>query len=571
MSKVKSLLNDHELGSVNMNMMVEMRNRATKRWESTPFLNGIEDPIRKANIASLYENQLGWMKRNKKIIEESTTSSSSGAFETVAFPIIRKVFQGLLANDIVSIQSLNLPFGKLFYFNPKVSKRRQDPDFAGESAHYPSDSAYGNAARKRAINGGTGLTQYEDESLYYAYYASLYEDYGDALFDRSKGRIKVASGSTDIVEGTLYTDDIIRAKITGFSTTNKGKLVGPSGIPMDTESFVASLRIFPNGTLEADAQYSESNLTSTDTMLYSIAPQKYGQQIVNNSGELTIDIYVTYPGAEYVPFTTGTTDGFTYIYNEYSSLEQDSEMAEVTFDLDEVNVPVETRKMRSQWTPEFATDVAQFHNIDAEAELTALLSETMAAEIDREILRDLRLGAAWTTRWDYKGLFKTTGNFYGVQKDWNQTLITKFNQLSAQIEKATLRGGANWIVVSPEIGAVLNDLEYFHVTDASPDQKQYNMGLESIGSLRGQYQVYKDSYAPANTAIIGRKGTSTLETGYVYAPYVPIELTPTLIHPNDFTNVRGIHSRYAKKLILNHYYGRGVADSLPTFGIGDLR
>jgi hypothetical protein len=246
-------------------------------------------------------------------------------------------------------------------------------------------------------------------------------------------------------------------------------------------------------------------------------------------------------------------------------------MAEVTFVLDQVTVSVETRKMRAMWTPELAQDVSAFHNIDAEAELTALLSEQMAAEIDREILRDLRRGAAWTARWDYNGLRKGTNTYYGVQKDWNQTLITKINQISAQIHKATLRGGASWVVVSPEVSAVFDDLEYFHVSNAAPEQDKYNMGIEKIGTLSGRYQVYRDPYAPANTVLVGHKGTSILETGYIYAPYVPMQLTPVMYNPFDFTPIRGIMTRYAKKMVLNRYYGRIFCDGLQTFGIGDLQ
>ena len=207
-------------------------------------------------------------------------------------------------------------------------------------------------------------------------------------------------------------------------------------------------------------------------------------------------------------------------------------MGEVSFRLDEVVVSVEERKLRATWSPELAQDVSAFHNIDAEAELTAMLSEQVAAEIDREILRDLRKAAAWQLRWDYNGWRKTSNAAQPyTQKEWNQTLITKVNQISAQIHKSTLRGGANFIVVSSEISAIFDDLEYFHVSDANPEQDQYNMGIERIGSLGGRYQVYRDPYAPAYSVIIGHKGKSLLDTGYIYAPYVPLQLTPTMYNP----------------------------------------
>ena len=221
-----------------------------------------------------------------------------------------------------------------------------------------------------------------------------------------------------------------------------------------------------------------------------------------------------------------------------------------------------------------AQDVSAFHNIDAEAELTALLSEQVAAEIDREILRDLRKGAAWQLKWDYnEWKYGNDGaSFAGyTQKDWNQTLITKINQVSAQIHKSTLRGGANWIVVSSEVSAVFDDLEYFHVSNASPEQDSYNMGIEKVGTLAGRYQVYRDPYFPAGKILMGHKGTSLLDTGYVYAPYVPLQLTPTMYNPFNFTPIKGIMTRYAKKMVNNRFYGVISVAGLQSFDISELR
>jgi hypothetical protein len=242
-------------------------------------------------------------------------------------------------------------------------------------------------------------------------------------------------------------------------------------------------------------------------------------------------------------------------------------MGEVSFDLMSVTVSVTERKLRAQWSPEMAQDVAAFHNIDAEAELTALLSEQVAAEIDREILRDLRKGAAWNLRWDYNG-WKRLGSSAVpyTQKDWNQTLITAINQISAQIHKSTLRGGANWIVVSSEISAIFDDLEYFHVSNAAPEQDQYNMGIERVGTLAGRYQVYRDPYFPPNQVLLG-----LLDTGYIYAPYVPLQLTPTMYNPFNFTPIKGIMTRYAKKMVNNRFYGRITVDGVRTFDLRELR
>jgi hypothetical protein len=207
--------------------------------------------------------------------------------------------------------------------------------------------------------------------------------------------------------------------------------------------------------------------------------------------------------------------------------------------------------------------------------LTALLSEQIAAEVDREILRDLRKGAAWKAKWDYNewkygGTAGATLQGY-TQKDWNQTLVTKVNQISAQIHKTTLRGGANWIVVSSEVSAVFDDLEYFHVSNAAPEQDSYNMGIEKIGSLAGRYQVYRDPYFPANKILIGHKGKSLLDAGYVYAPYVPLQLTPTMYNPFNMTPIKGIMTRYAKKMVNNRYFGVIDVQGIATFDLGTLR
>ena len=548
------LIENAEVGNIGLKQLRETREVITNRWETLGLLEGLDGNI-KENCAQLFENQLSHM------INESTDSASSGQFETVAFPVIRRVFAKLLANDLVSVQALNLPIGKLYYINPKASVRVDGTD------HTSPDGAYSNAAT------AVDRTEFEQRSLYDAFYATEYGEEGESLFDRSKGRITEITGGTSLDANFVDGDRVATVTVSGFTTTDQGKLIGPAGVPMDTESFLASMNIISDTAFNAPVPFAEASIAAGDSVPFTVKVQTYGQAIVDANGNLVLNVDLQYAGQDgYQALTGGTnTPVFSAIYRVYSDLEEDSEMAEVTFGLDEVTVSVETRKMRAQWTPELAQDVSAFHNIDAEAELTALLSEQMAAEIDREILRDLRRGAAWTLRWDYNGLRKQSSPYYGTQKDWNQTLITKINQISAQIHKAVLRGGASWIVVSPELSAVLDDLEYFHVSNAAPEQDKYNMGIERIGTLSGRYQVYRDPYSPANTMLIGHKGSSILESGYIYAPYVPMQLTPVMYNPFDFKPIRGIMTRYAKKMILNRYYGKILADGLEVFGIGELQ
>jgi hypothetical protein len=379
--------------------------------------------------------------------------------------------------------------------------------------------------------------------------------------------------------------------VTGFSTTNAGRLTGPDGNEMDTETFLASLKVVNGASPIVAGDGSGNNVIDANAEVpFRLVTQKYGKGIVDYGDICTPDdcllIELDLKTPACVSCSANTFDGyigatdestsaatFTVSWLQYESLEFATEMGEVSFELDEVVVSVTERKLRATWSPELAQDVSAFHNIDAEAELTALLSEQVAAEIDREILRDLRKGAAWQLRWDYNGWKRTASGGFNAytQKEWNQTLITKINQISAQIHKSTLRGGANFIVVSSEVSAIFDDLEYFHVSNASPEQDQYNMGIEKIGSLGGRYTVYRDPYAPANSVVVGHKGKSLLDTGYIYAPYVPLQLTPTLQNPFNFAPTKGIMTRYAKKMVNNRFYGVVTVDGVVTFDINELR
>jgi hypothetical protein len=590
-------LTSGQVGNIGLNHMKTIRENTISKWDSLGFLVGLKGHV-KENIAQLYENEAS------HLLNESTDASSSGSFETVVFPIVRRVFSKLLANDIVSVQAMNMPIGKLFFFVPQTSARYDgDGGYGNPQTDGPQYSAHTSmgADGLPIVKGtpGYAVTNYLAKNLYDIYY-------NDGLFDASKGTISIIAGSASVVtlgaNGVFSvptggaalataTDGTVRnviVQVSGFTAINKGRLTGPDGNPMDTESFLASLKVVNGGSALNDVDGNEI-ISATGEIPFRLVTQKYGKGIVSydaicdDAGVIYLELDLTNPvaagGTSTYDGYVGTT-GLTSVsaltisasWAEYASLELETEMGEVSFKLDEVVVSVEERKLRATWSPELAQDVSAFHNIDAEAELTAMLSEQVAAEIDREILRDLRKAAAWQLRWDWNGWRKASlaANAY-TQKDWNQTLITKVNQISAQIHKSTLRGGANFIVVSSEISAVFDDLEYFHVSDASPEQDQYNMGIEKIGSLSGRYQVYRDPYAPSYSMIIGHKGKSLLDTGYIYAPYVPMQLTPTMYNPFNFAPVKGIMTRYAKKVVNNRFYGAIRVDGLQTFDANELR
>jgi hypothetical protein len=599
-----ALLESGLVGNIGLKHLKVIKEDTINKWDKLGFLEGLKGHMRE-NVAQLYENQAS------HLINEASSTSDTGAFETVVFPIVRRVFSKLLANDIVSVQAMNLPIGKLFYFVPNIQAYTDPTNLANTGIHY---APYGspNAAADQTPNSGYDYNNTKD------LYDRFYEGNEPALdppglFDYSKGQyssitatVVTVAWDADSLVPSAYTESDYRKVLiamSGFASDGAGKLIGPDGQPMDNESFLSDL------TVKGVAGNVNTAANVNNPYLFRVVTQRYGKGIVqygNNNAtsvfpndktgggqydnlcdaqgviylevDLQVPVCITcggsldgYTGSTFSS-TTANDAAFSATYRIYKNLEFEDRIGEVSFDLMSVTVSVTERKLRAQWSPEMAQDVAAFHNIDAEAELTALLSEQVAAEIDREILRDLRKGAAWNLRWDYNGWKRLGSNAVPyTQKDWNQTLITAINQISAQIHKSTLRGGANWIVVSSEISAIFDDLEYFHVSNAAPEQDQYNMGIERVGTLAGRYQVYRDPYFPPNQVLMGHKGTSLLDTGYIYAPYVPLQLTPTMYNPFNFTPIKGIMTRYAKKMVNNRFYGRITVDGVRTFDLRELR
>lgn len=592
---MREFLASGNVGNIEFNYQKKIREEIQKRWDGLGLTDGLQGHI-KENISTLYENEA------KHILFEATDSSNSGSFETVVFPIIRRVFSKLLANDIVSVQAMNMPIGKLFFLLPVTSERSwegsDDYGFGGTTgSHYGMMGAnvvdrnaagYSGATKTQAYVPGIEVTSgdinpYMQKSLYDLFY-------DDFLYDNSKGKVHIVAGTAAVVhmvngtwtagKGAVATDGTQRTvilQVSGFNEYNPGRMTGPDGNEMDTESFLASLKVVVK---QAAGLTGTTSFAQGAELPFHIVTQKYGKGIVERNsvtdaaGKLYIEVDLTAPVANSAYDGFGGVDAgntfdantFAIAWARYDTLELETEIGEVSFKLDQVTVSVEERKLRATWSPELAQDVAAFQNIDAEAELTAILSEQIAAEVDREVLRDLRKTAPWQLRWDHNGWRKMTGystNY--TQKDWNQELFTTINRISAQIHKATLRGGANFIVVSSEISAVFDNLEFFHVSDASAEQDQYNMGIERIGSLNNRYQVYRDPYAPAYSIIIGHHGKSMLDTGYIYAPYVPMQLTPTMYNPYNAAPIKYIMTRYAKKVVNNRYYGHVRVDGLVTF------
>ena len=640
---MREFLTSGQVGNIELNENKQIRKKINERWDALGMTDGLKGVI-KENVAMLFENEA------KALLQEATDANNSGSFETVVFPIIRRVFSKLLANDIVSVQAMNLPIGKLFFLLPVTSERDWSSDqvadgvvgrHKGLMGYERTDRRNGNKYNRfylpdEVVNGMSfeysedgGKSWKADEGVYASYDEAeaaiekahagaiirqsdpqvtrymgktLYDlFYNDFLFDNSKGKIHIRVGKAEPVvfkngqlvsakkeDLKLYADGTLRnliLKVTGFSSFNAGKLTGPDGNEMDTEAFLASLKVVAKSAITSTE--SSTCFEANEAIPFRVVTQKYGKGMVEYAGTcdaegcIYLDVDLAKPAKKQgasmdgylgIDLPENISDLFQVAWCQYDSLELETEIGEVSFKLDSVTVSTEERKLRATWSPELAQDVSAFHNIDAEAELTALLSEQIAAEIDREILRDLRKFAPWQSRWDVNGWRRMAGfstNY--TQKDWNQELVTKINQVSAQIHKSTLRGGANFIVVSSEVSAVFDNLEFFHVSDASAESDQYNMGIERVGSLGGRYQVYRDPYSPAWSIIIGHKGKSLLDTGYIYAPYIPMQLTPTIYNPENFAPVKGILTRYAKKCVNNRFYGAVKVDGLVQWDINELR
>ena len=636
---MREFLTSGQVGNIELNENKQIRKKINERWDALGMTDGLKGVI-KENVAMLFENEA------KALLQEATDANNSGSFETVVFPIIRRVFSKLLANDIVSVQAMNLPIGKLFFLLPVTSERDWSSDqvadgvvgrHKGLMGYERTDRRNGNKYNRfylpdEVVNGMSfeysedgGKTWSADTETYADYDEAeaahagaiirqsdpqvtrymgktLYDlFYNDFLFDNSKGKIHIRVGKAEPVvfkngqlvsakkeDLKLYADGTLRnliLKVTGFSSFNAGKLTGPDGNEMDTEAFLASLKVVAKSAITSTE--SSTCFEANEAIPFRVVTQKYGKGMVEYAGTcdaegcIYLDVDLAKPAKKQgasmdgylgIDMPENISDLFQVAWCQYDSLELETEIGEVSFKLDSVTVSTEERKLRATWSPELAQDVSAFHNIDAEAELTALLSEQIAAEIDREILRDLRKFAPWQSRWDVNGWRRMAGfstNY--TQKDWNQELVTKINQVSAQIHKSTLRGGANFIVVSAEISAVFDNLEFFHVSDASAESDQYNMGIERVGSLGGRYQVSRDPYSPAWSIIIGHKGKSLLDTGYIYAPYIPMQLTPTIYNPENFAPVKGILTRYAKKCVNNRFYGAVKVDGLVQWDINELR
>jgi hypothetical protein len=322
------------------------------------------------------------------------------------------------------------------------------------------------------------------------------------------------------------------------------------------------------GTFTPDPLANPATLGAKPTVVKLIVSGTTGFEAGNLVQMALIEGYVSYPISDN---RASGDDGDSLVVPAFESnfgTTPSPEIPEIDIKVQSIAVTAQSRKLRARWSPELAQDLNAYHSLDAEVELTQILSEQIALEIDREILNDLLTQADTRYYWSRKpGQFvnkKTAkvvsgASFTGTVREWYETLIETIIDVGNEIHRKTLRGSANFIVVSPEVATILEASVMYRPSYTLDAEGQvgtpFTIGAEKVGTLSNRFTVYKDPYFPRNQILVGYKGGSYLETGYVYAPYVPLIVTPTIFAPEDFTPRKGVMTRYGKKMVRSDFYG----------------
>jgi len=507
--------------------------RLAGKWNATGLLEGISNEIEKNNMAMILENQA------KQLVSEANVTGN-GAMATgtanaeqwagVALPLVRKVFAQIAAKDFVSVQPMNLPSGLVFYLDFKYG--------SAVNGRTTSDSLYGN------------LSNANDKM-------SVDEEVAGGLY--GAGQFGYSINPKELTITTNATGSATSASIAyqdGINPSDyKTVAIDMSSVAFDKKG-VRAFRLY-SGSTDVTSN-PELTTVSGNTVTF----------VVNDTlflNQATVTGKVVY----HVQPTDNTRGDFE---------DGAANPANGTISIPEINVSLaseaivaKTRKLKAQWTPEFAQDLNAYHSIDAEAELTSLLSEYISMEIDLELLDMLIQDAATTERWSAENnkvwngsAWSTAGSdFYNTQGQWFQTLGTKIQKVSNKIHQKTLRGGANFLVVSPTVATILESIPGY-AADTNGDKMDFAMGVQKVGQLNSRFRVYKNPYMTENVILMGYRGSQFLETGAVYSPYVPLIMTPLVYDPETFTPRKGIMTRYAKKMIRPEFYGKIFVSDLAT-------
>jgi len=573
------------------------------KWEATGLLEGLNGESQKQGMAVLLENQA------KELLREASSMAAGDVegFAAVAFPIVRRVFGGLIANDLVSVQPMSLPSGLIFFLDFTHS--------TGRLGAVQNDSLYGGNVVGSQITGGVDLAP-SDGSGPNGFYnlghgdASPTGSTGDPTFIAITGDVLTELGGTAVTNVTLsdMTDaqkkairwdaDILAmaaaTKVGVYQSTND--ITGGSiSTDFDIDGVAGSAEAIDTGKLSAFAGVGHLATSVLVRRLTRIIKNKLVVVLVHDDGAMAAanaptsmlvplkDNFVAGGAAGSVvgsePFALEEPDYLGSRGNNGAAKASDSgqqmqSIAEIDIKVDSIAVTAQTKKLKAKWSPELGQDLNAYHNLDAEVELTGILSEQIALEIDRELLSELVQGATAGTRYWSRapGLFVDSSgselgaasaapDFTGTVSEWYETLIETINDVSAQIHRKTLRGGANFVVCSPEVANILEFTSGFRAS-VTADQDRGTIGAVKAGSLSKKFDVYVDPYFVRNVVLVGRKGSSFLESGFVYAPYVPLQVTPTIFGTEDFVPRKGVMTRYAKKMVRPDMYGLVVVRGL---------
>ena len=592
-------------GIVNRDMKKEGAALLNK-WSATGLLEGLESEQMKHTMSRLLENQA------KELLRESSSMVGSDVqgFAAVAFPIVRRVFAGLIANELVSVQPMSLPSGLIFFldftYSNEIGANASRTD--GLFGQVNTKSIYGGDVVGSEVTGGVKLVgdDYKESlsgprQMVGQAFASPSGSIEGSTMTQANMKVKAAflldGAVSDANKKSIQFDpDLLSMTDSTYGVVvidlQKAEIADstPNGDP-DYDNFAAwviadGTRL---GTLADALTHNSANkqirrltrlvgaadsATSSEAVRFTIvatAARVSAGTTTVSSGTLN-DGDITFPLADTVSEKSGgigAIDGFK------NHLEMEANIPEIDIKVDSIAITAQTKKLKAKWSPELGQDLNAYHNLDAEVELTSILSEQIALEIDREILADLVNGAkAAVYYWSRSpGLFvdRSTGlelgaqsaapDFTGTVSEWYETLIETINDVSAQIHLKTLRGGANFIVCGPEVANILEFTSGFRA-NVTADADKGDIGAVKAGALNRKFDVIVDPYFPRNVILVGRRGNSFLESGYVYAPYVPLQTTPTIFGVEDFVPRKGVMTRYAKKMVRPDMYGLVICRGL---------
>ncbi|MDP3987429.1 MAG: hypothetical protein Q8P81_04360 [Nanoarchaeota archaeon] len=572
------------------------------KWEKTGLLEGITSDRAKSNLAMLLENQA------KELLRESSSMSAGDVegFAAVAFPLVRRVFGNLIANDLVSVQPMSLPSGLIFFLDFSYTDTRYNGGaIAGESI-------YGGGRLGQQITAGLDLTSvnsangiWNAEKGMYNLNNSYSSPTGTLTLTTPLVFAAIRSGSTNTwpttypFNGNNTTTPVLYQALgeslilddPDLSGSNIGVFSTPISVFTSVGLNVDNLITIAMHTPLTGAQsgyhlvrrLTRKDPVSSSNILLTFASWNSGSfDNVSPSGIQNLTgALLSFDYSRVDAFGAGTGLGSVAgtspwgLEFEGAATGLNTDIPEIDIKVDSVAVTAVTKKLKAKWTPELGQDLNAYHNLDAEVELTSILSEQIGLEIDQEILNDLIRGATgaiyhWSrspgqflNRTDGTDLSNGTSppDFTGNISMWYESLLEVVNDVSAQIHRKTLRGGANFLVCSPEVASILEMTAGFRANVTVDDEKG-TAGAVNVGSISKKWDIFVDPYFPRNIILVGRKGSSFLESGYVYAPYVPLQVTPTIFGVEDFTPRKGVMTRYAKKMIKPDHYGLVVVHKL---------